>query len=279
MKTFCMWVTRAAVAAWLCTVPAVLFAQSPVAPASTDLLEAYPNRPSSSNSADVLAPGVLQWEYGWSQEWENTGELRSALGGEVRFGVWRNIEFRWGGDPLVSSTSPTDHNRGFGDQYFSGQVRLREQSTRAPAVALSYAIKVPTASESQGLGSGRTDHSFTFLASKEIRKITFDFNASYQLMGREGSTGYDQDSELFFTFQRDLYGPLSLIGEVGGTTKLNAASPAFATTLWAMAYKVHRQVVLDVAVDAGITQGAPHNRILFGFTYAIANLYPRHQDH
>jgi hypothetical protein len=65
---------------------------------------------------------------------------------------------------------------------------------------------------------------------------------------------------------------------VGGETGLNAQTPAFATTLWAVTYKVHRQVVLDTALDVGITNGAPHKRILFGFTYAVANLYARHGE-
>ena len=107
-------------------------------------LEANPNRPSSSNSADVLAPGVLQWEYGFSREWGTAGDRQSALGGELRFGVWRNVEFRWGGNSLVNDTNVAGHAQGFGDQYFSGQVKLREQSEKAPALALSYAIKVPT---------------------------------------------------------------------------------------------------------------------------------------
>lgn len=38
--------------------------------------------------------------------------------------------------------------------------------------------------------------------------------------------------------------------------------------------QVLREVVFDAAVDMGITNGAPHKRILFGITYAIANLYP-----
>jgi len=245
---------------------------------SSELLEASPNRPSSSNSADVLEPGVLQWEYGWSREWGTEGDRQSAFGGELRFGVRRNVEFRWGGDSHVSVSNGTGGHDGFGDQYFSGQFPFKQQSARAPALAFSYAIKVPTADESQGLGSGRVDHTLAFLLIKEVHKISCDFNADYQAIGQEGASGFDQNGALILTFQRSVYGPLSLIGEMGGETRLNAQTPAFATTLWAVTYKVHRQVVLDTALDVGITNGAPHKRILFGFTYAIANLYSRHSE-
>lgn len=240
-----------------------------------EALEANPNRPSSSNSADVLAPGVLQWEYGFSREWSAAAERQNLLGGELRFGVWRNVELRWGGNDLVHNVSVDGHTQGFGDQYFSGQVRFLKESESAPALALSYAIQVPTGNEALGLGSGRVNHSWTFLASKELHKFTCDFNAGYQLVGKPSASGHDQNAVLILTFQRALYGPLSAIGEIGGETRLSAEEPALATTLWALTYRVHRQVVVDAAIDVGITDGAPHKRILFGITYAIANLYPR----
>ena len=242
-------------------------------PTSDDTLEANPNRPSSSNSAEVLAPGVVQWEYGWSKEWDGGGQTRGALGGEIRLGVWKNAEFRWGGDALVDATTPAAHHIGFGDQYLSGQAQLMKQSDRAPALALSYAVGFPTGNQAFGLGSGSMDHTFTFLASKEIRKFTWDFNAGYQLIGRNGAAGFDRDSFFIFTSQHDLYGPLSIIGEIGGTTTLNATSPAYSTTLWALAYKLNRRVVLDAAIDVGITHGAPQKRIMFGITYAITKLH------
>lgn len=238
--------------------------------------EASPNRPSSSNAAEVLDPGDLQIEYGFSREWGAEGDRQTTLGGELRFGVWRRVEIRWGGDPLVNNSFESEHAQGFGDQYFSGQYQfLKESETGAPALAVSYSIKAPTADASRGLGSGRVDHAWTFLASKDIHHFTWDFNAGYQLIGRENSTEFDQNGLLILTFQRQIAGPLSLIGEVGGQSRLGDQSPAFATTLWALSYRLHRQVVIDAAMDVGITNGAPRKKILFGVTYAIANLYHR----
>lgn len=269
----------AAITLWLA--PAAVWAQESIEPQQSaeggadEALEASPNRPSSSNSADVLKPGVLQWEYGFAKEWGASGDRQSAIGGELRFGVMRNLEFRWGGDSLTTLTTDATQTRGFGDQYFSGQYRFLRETKKRPALAVSYAIKVPTAKEALGLGSGRVDHSWTFLASKEIGKFTCDFNAGYQLVGKEGTTGYDSNGIAILTFQRTVYRKLSAIGEIGAESRLGAQAPAFATTLWALTYQLHRQVVIDGGIDVGITPGAPHKRILFGLTYAIANLYGR----
>ncbi|HUL16833.1 MAG TPA: transporter [Terriglobales bacterium] len=238
--------------------------------------EANPNRPSSSNSADVLAPGELQLEYGFSRDWGTDHDRQNLLGGELRVGVWRNIELRWGGNSFVENESPGSNEQGFGDQYLSAQYRFHEQTEEIPALALSYAIKFPTGDESRGLGSGRTDHAFTFLASKDIHKITIDFNAGYQLVGQEGADGYNQNAATILTFSRTLYGPLTGMAEISSETRLGD-QPAFATTLWGLSWRVRRQLVLDSAIDVGITKGAPHKRILFGLTYAIARIHSRQQ--
>lgn len=239
------------------------------------VLQAQPNRPSSSNAAEVLDPGVLQVEYGFSREWGAEGDRLTELGGELRFGLWRNIEVRWGGSPLVNLSLDAAHARGFGDQYLSGQYQFLRQSEGRPALALSYAVKFPTADSAQSLGSGRVDHNWLFLVSKDIHHFTWDFNAGYQLIGRPNSTGFDQNGLLILTFQRQLAGPLSVIGEIGGQSRLGDQAPAYATTLWALTYSLHPRVVVDAAIETGITNGAPHKKILFGVTYAIANLYRR----
>jgi hypothetical protein len=256
-------------------------AAQPVTPAEPangyDLVEANPSRPSNSHSADLLAPGLLQAEYGYLREWERDSTLQDALGGELRFGVSKDLEVRWGGNFLVCDQFPASQACSFGDQAFTGEYHLKNQSAHSPAVAASYSIKVPTANDQRGLGTSRVDHSFTLLASKQVQKFIVDFNLSYQLLGEPAASGYDQNGAVFLTVSHSLYGPLTFVAEFDGYSRLNAQMPAYASTLWALSCKVHRRVALDAAVLPGITSAAPRKRVSFGITYAIANLYPRHQ--
>src|SRR5947208_12810372 len=59
--------------------------------------------------------------------------------------------------------------RGIGDNRIGAQYRLHRQTGRLPTLAVSYALKVPTASEEIGLGSGQNDHQFKFLPSQDLR--------------------------------------------------------------------------------------------------------------
>lgn len=267
----------------VCLAPVLLSAHSmpesfvpPQVPASVaDVLQANPSRPSNSHSAELLSPGLLQAEYGWLRQWQPLGPQQSAVGGELRFGVSRNFEFRWGANFFVANSFGPGQGGGFGDQYFTGEYHFKNQSARFPAWAASYSIKLPAASLTQELGSGRIDHFFTVLASKQIRKFTADLNLACQLIGRPGTTGRDQNELVILTLSSPAVGPLTAVAEIDANTRLNAQVPAFATTLVALSWKVQRRLVLDAGLQTGITQGSPHKRVSFGFTYAIANLYAK----
>jgi hypothetical protein len=82
-----------------------------------------------------------------------------------------------------------------------------------PALAFSYAIKIPSAGMENASGTGRVDHAFTFLASKDITHFHFDFNATQFLIGRPGRFGVDQNQQLGPAFSHVIRGGLQLTGK------------------------------------------------------------------
>src|SRR5580765_1447069 len=204
-----------------------------------DSIAANPNRPTVANPADITQYGVLELEYGWDRVWPTEGVTQTSANGLLKFAVLCDVELRWNTTSFLSQTDASGTHRTFGDNWLGPQVRVYKQTKRVPTLAFSYAVKIPSASTEDGLGSGHVDHLFTFLASKDVAKIHFDFNA----------------------------------GEFCGDTRLNAATPGFASSLWALTYTVRPRLVIDGGFEAGLTSGGPHRHLFFGVTYAIATLY------
>jgi hypothetical protein len=140
-------------------------------------------------------------------------------------------------------------------------------------MAFSYAAKIPSASAEDGLGTGRVDHSFTFLASKDIAGFHFDFNVTQFLVGRPNAPGFDRNQQLNLAFSHVVRGPLQFTGEFYGDTRLNQTTSGFASSLWALTYTVVPRLVIDGGFEAGLTSGGPHRHAFVGATYSIANLY------
>lgn len=239
-----------------------------------DSIVANPNRPTVANPADITQYGVLELEYGWDRIWPREGVRQTSLSGLVKFAVLCDVELRWNTTSFLSQTNAGGTSRGFGDNWLGPQIRFYKQTKQVPTLAFAYAVKIPWASAAKGLGTGRVDHSFTFLASKDIAGFHFDFNATRFLIGREQMSGFDQNSQFNLAFSRAIRGALQFTGELYGDTSLKAIAPGFASSLWALTYSVSPRFVIDGGFEAGLTSGGPHRHVFTGFTYSIGNLYP-----
>ena len=239
-----------------------------------DSIVANPNRPTVANPADITQYGVLELEYGWDRVWPEDGSHQTSFGGLLKFGLLCDVELRWNTTSELWQTAGSDTHSGIGDNWLGPQVRIYKQTKHVPTLAFSYAVKIPTASPSEGLGSGRVDHAFTFLASKDITGTHFDFNVTHFWVGRQGASGFDQADQLNLAFSHKIYGPLQFTGEFYGETELNQTTSGFASSLWALTYTVTPRLVLDGGYEAGLTSGGPHRHAFFGATWSIGNLYP-----
>jgi Putative MetA-pathway of phenol degradation len=258
----------AAVAACLC-LPANLQGQCASAPHGG--IRANPNRPTVADPADISELGVLELEYGWSHAWQGGGLRSNDFGALVKFAALCDLEIRWSPDTLVSQRG----QRGFGDNWIGAQYRFYHQTHRVPTLAASYAVKIPSASAAEDLGSGRVDHQFKFLASKDLGGTHFDFNVSAQVIGRPSGSGHDSNAEINLAFSHSLQGSLAVTGEIYGDTRLNNSVRGFTSTLWALTYTLAPRLVVDAGMDTALTPNAPfRKRFVMGFVYSIAELYP-----
>lgn len=238
-----------------------------------DEVTAHPNRPSISDSPEVLPPGLLQVEYGFTHSWLGGDHRENELGNQFRFGAAKNLELRYGWDHFVREYDSVSSHRGVGDITLGAQYQFMHQSGASPDLAFGYAVKLPTASTSLGF-SDKVDHAFVFLAGKHFGRTVFDVNTVYRLVGRDGAPGTDANGILIVTVARPIgHSPVTLIGEVLGESRLNSHHEAFATTLVAVSWKVAPRLVLDVGMEFGFTPHAPDKHLLVGFTYALGNFF------
>jgi Putative MetA-pathway of phenol degradation len=238
-----------------------------------DSIAANPNRPTVSNPAHVTQYGVVELEYGWDRMWLEKRIHQTALGGLLKFGLLCDIELRWNTTSFLSQTDAAGTHQTFGDNWFGTEIRIHRQTRRLPTMAFNYAFKVPSATTDNGLGSGRVDHSFTFGASENIAHFNFDFNFTQFLTRRPTASGFAENQQLALAFSHVIHGGLQFAGEFYGETQLNETTPGFASSLWALTYKVVPRLVIDAGFEAGLTSGGPHRHAFVGATYSIANLY------
>jgi hypothetical protein len=251
----------------------VASAQEEQAPAGCNATEitAAPTRPTVTTSTTTTQCGVLEADYGLTSFLPGDGTHQEVLGGSLRYGITPRIDFRWGVDNMHSYYGANTHFLGTGDNWLGGRVRLTSEKQTWASTAFAYTIKLPTASVADGFGTGFVDHSFTFIASKDVRKWHFDFNSIETLAGRPVS-GFDTNNTLALAAAHPLKGKWGIVDEGWGQTRLNAVNPAFASNLIGFTYNLSERTVFDCGADLGLTPDAPRAGLLVGVTYAIGNL-------
>lgn len=242
-------------------------------PIAANPIAAHPNRPTVANPADITQYGVLELEYGWDHLWPAAATQQTSVGGLLKLGMLCDVEFRWNTTSYLTQTDPSGTHWSLGDNWLGPQVRVYRQTKRAPTLAFSYAIKIPSSRTDNGLGTGRVDHSVTFLASKDIKHFHIDLNVTEFLIGRSNSLGVDKNQQVNLAFSHAIYRGLEFTGEVYGETRLNRTTPGYVSSPWALTYTVASRFVIDGGFEVGLTSAGPHRHVFVGATYSIANLY------
>ncbi len=228
-------------------------------------LVATPNRPTVTNTADTTQQGVLELEFGVA-----AASRQQSLQGLMKFGLLRDLELQWAGSPWQHDASL--RQSGITDTAVGFRWRFMHQSGDRPTLSFQYNAKLPTAGPV--LGSGRSDHVVTLLASKDVSsKFRLDGNLSYAWLGRRG--GYDNAWLPTADLVRSLSEKWDVAVEFSGSTRANAQTPPIVQNLWAVSYALRPRLVLDTAIQFGITGNVPRAVFLAGFTYSIADVYRR----
>ncbi len=248
---------------------------SPTADDEPDFI--VPARPTVSNPAEFQKPGVLQLEYGFNANWrapDYSSQFDTPLA--LRFAVSRRILLEFDHNSPFSQSAGGTRTTGAGDTQLGIQFVLQPEAKARPGIALAYYIKLPTASASKGLGTGRIDHNLLALVSKKIGQTTFDFNAIYLLAGRMTDDGHASSAQAAFAASRNITKRFGVQGELSGTTR-NDAQPGAIFTLGVVTYQVNRRLVFDTGVRFGLTRDAPRVGMVGGVTIGLADLYKRHK--
>jgi hypothetical protein len=235
-----------------------------------------PSRPTVSNPAEFQRPGVLQLEFGFNSNFHAPGDSSEQdFPLALRFAASRRILIELDLDSPLSQEVMGVRRTGAGDTQLGIQAVLQHEKETLPGIAVAYYIKLPSASETKGLGTGRIDHNFIGFISKKIGGTTIDFNAVYLLAGRTTASGHASSAQGALAASHDATKRWGLQGEISGFSR-NDAQSGVVFTLGAATYQVNRRVVLDGGVRAALTHDAPRMGLFVGMTVGVADLYRHH---
>jgi Putative MetA-pathway of phenol degradation len=237
-----------------------------------------PARPTFSNPAEFQRPGVLQLEYGYNANFHAPGvSVAQDTPLALRFAANSRFLLELDSDLVISQSAPGGIKAtGFGDMQVGVQGVLEHEKESRPGIAVAYYIKLPTASSSKGLGTGRVDHNFVALVSKKFGQTVLDFNAIYLLAGSAIDRGRASSAQGAIALSHNLNRRTGVQGEISGFSR-NDLQPGAVFGLGVVTYQINRRLVVDGGARFGLTHDAPRAGIVAGLTVGVSDLYRKNK--
>ena len=157
---------------------------------------------------------------------------------------------------------------GLGDIILRGRYYAVEEKEYVPLIALTARIKVPTASESRGLGTGALDHGYGVEISKLLgdKWITF-LDGGYNFIGNPD--GRELQNQYWFDVGGGHYLTKSFLVSVyyEEYRSLVANRVNIRDVFFAFNYKLSDAVRLNGGVTVGLSNSAPDYGVSLGTSY------------
>lgn len=232
------------------------------------------SRPGIANPAEFQKPGVLQLEYGYDANFRAEDfRAQQTLPLTLRFAVSKRLLLEFDLDTVLSETDLMKlRSTGIGDTRLGFQALAFAETTQHPALAFAYYIKLPSASEQKGLGTGRIDHRIVALMSKKVSDTDMDFNVAYLNVGREDSIRRASGGQAAVSLTREFESHFGFVAELSGQS-VDDVQPRGIFTLGALTYKANRRLQFDVGMRFGLNPAAPRVGVVAGLTVGVADFF------
>ncbi len=184
----------------------------------------------------------------------------------LKAGTGEATELFVSGSPLLVLEAPGEDSVGTGDVVVGVRHRPIDEGDGRPSFAVQPSIKLPTADEDEGLGSGELDASLAAILTKSVGCSTWTAFYQFDLLGEpEGGTSVGHGFAL--AASRPLTEELGAFVEVASVLVPEQDADSTFTTA-GLTYAVSEYLVLDAGVLMGLSNG-PEPALLVGFTRSI----------
>jgi hypothetical protein len=155
---------------------------------------------------------------------------------------------------------------GLGDVILKGRYYAVEQDGPLPYIDLVGSIKIPTADEDKGLGTGETDFTWMVEFARRLKKKGWIALAEigYTFVGEP--SGFDVDNRGLYRLGLAYeYDPkITLSGYIDGRTAIFEGNDDPLSILLIGEYKFRPDLRFDTMLEVGLNDGSPDFGITFG---------------
>jgi hypothetical protein len=222
-------------------------------------------RPLTTDDAGTVEKGKFQFETGFDFTRQDNHDREISPSLTISYGLLEKMDVGIGSGYLFVRPKEGENENGFGDTELKLKYRLLDERGWMPSFAVTGNLKIPTASESKGLGSGKTDFGINTIVTKNLSKRwVIHLNFGYTFLGEhEVNNEFNYSAAAQFI----LSDKWALVGEIVGVNNFNGRKGDDPISgLLGTYYLISENVIWDAGVEIGMNKAAPDFRLTTGLT-------------
>jgi cobalt/nickel transport protein len=225
----------------------------------------YAARPLTTDDAGTVEKGEFQLETGFDALRQDNHDREYSPSMTLTYGLLKRMDLGIGSGYIFYHPKEGKKENGMADTELKLKYRWIDEQDWRPAFATTGTVKIPTASESKGLGSGKTDvHINTILTKNLSKRLVLHLNLGYTFIGE---THVNNELNYSMAAQFILTETWALVGEVVGVNNLNGQhgdDPI--SCLLGTYYLITDKIIWDAGLEIGMSKAAPDFRFTTGLT-------------
>jgi hypothetical protein len=227
---------------------------------------AFAAMPLTTDDAGTVEKGNFQLEGSFDAARQDHHDREFSPSVTLTYGLFGKMDMGVGSSYLFLHPKEGKNENGLGDTELKMKFRLFDEKDWIPAFAITGNLKIPTASDSKGLGSGKTDFSTNTIFTKNLsERWVLHLNLGYTFIGEHG-----ENNEFNYSLagQFLLSDKWALVGEIGRVNNFNGhKSDDPISGLIGTYYLLNDHFALDAGVEIGMNKAAPDFRLTTGLTF------------
>jgi len=231
----------------------------------TYLPPSFAGRPLTTDDAWTVEKGKFQLELGFDATRQDNKDREYSPSVTMSYGLSEKADLGMGTGYLFMDPEEGENERGLADTEAKLKYRWMDEKKWTPGLATAAKLKIPTASETKGLGSGKPDFGINMIATKNLSKrLVLHLNLGYTFIG-DGEANKELNYSL--AAQYVLTDRWALVGEFFGTNNLNGMTgdDPFSGLLGTY-YLITESLIWDMGIETGMNNAAPDYRLTTGIT-------------
>jgi cobalt/nickel transport protein len=223
-------------------------------------------RPLTTDDAWTVEKGEFQLEVGFDALRQDTHDREYSPSLTLTYGLLERMDLGIGSGYVFSHPKEGERENGMADTEIKLKYRWIDEKNWRPALTTSGILKIPTASESKGLGSGQTDFGINAILTKTIgKKWVVHLNLGYTFIGEDhvnNEFNYSVAAQFLLTEK------WALVGEIVGVNNFNGrhGDDPFSGLIGTY-YSMTDKIILDAGLEIGMSKAAPDFRFTAGLTW------------